>query len=122
MPTVEASAAPTFELDNAVITGLASPSRGARDTAVWRVRFEADKPSPPHALTREEVFVVLEGELTACYADREETAVAGGALIVRSGEEFSLVSKGGTSQAVCALPVGGMARIGSDSFTPPWAE
>jgi mannose-6-phosphate isomerase-like protein (cupin superfamily) len=122
MPTVVAADAPTFELDNAVITGLASPSRGALDTAVWRVRFEADMPSPAHALTREEVFVVLDGALTARFADRTETARAGDALIVPRGEEFSLVAEGGTAQAICALPVGGMARIGDDAFTPPWAE
>jgi quercetin dioxygenase-like cupin family protein len=122
MPTVVAAEAPTFELDNAVITGLASPSRGARDTAVWRVRFEADKPSPAHALTHEEVFVVLEGALTARYADRAETAVAGDALIVRAGEQFALVSEGGPAHAICALPVGGKARIGDEAFTPPWAE
>ena len=122
MPTVVAAEAPVFELDNAVITGLASPSRGARDTAVWRVRFAPDAPSPAHTLTREEIFVVLEGALTARYAGREETAVAGDALIVPSGEEFSLVATGGPSQAICALPVGGMARIGEEAFTPPWAE
>jgi mannose-6-phosphate isomerase-like protein (cupin superfamily) len=122
MPTVAAAEAPTFELDNAVITGLASPSRGASDTAVWRVRFHADVPSPPHSLTREEVFVVLEGELTARFAGREETAAAGDVLIVPRGERFSLVSRGAPAQAICALPVGGQAQIGDAAVTPPWAE
>jgi quercetin dioxygenase-like cupin family protein len=122
MPIVAPADAPTFDIGNAVITGLASPSRGARDTAVWRVRFEPDQPSPPHTLTREEVFVVLEGSLTARYADREETASAGGALIVRSGEEFSIVAHGGAAHAICALPVGGMARLGRETITPPWAQ
>ena len=122
MPTVAAAEAPTFELDNAVITGLASPSRGARDTAVWRIRFEADKPSPAHAVTREEVFVVLEGALTARYAEREETAVAGDALIVRSGEQFSLVSVGGPSQAVCVLPDRDNLRTGMEKVRERVAE
>ena len=26
------------------------------------------------------------------------------------------------AQAICALPVGGMVRIGEEAFTPPWAE
>jgi quercetin dioxygenase-like cupin family protein len=122
MPAVLAADAPTFQAPGAVITGLASPSRGARDSAVWRVRFEPDVPSPTHALTREEVFVVLEGVLTARFADRAETATAGGALIVPAGEPFSLVATETHAEAVCVLPVGGMAEMNGESFTPPWAE
>ena len=50
-------------MGNAVITGLASPSRGSRDSAVWRVRLLTDQASPPHSLSREEIFVVLEGAI-----------------------------------------------------------
>jgi uncharacterized cupin superfamily protein len=35
-------------------------------------------PRRPHALSREEIFIVLEGALTARFGDREETAAAGG--------------------------------------------
>lgn len=122
MPTVLAADAPTFQTGGALITGLAAPSRGARESAVWRVRLEPDVPSPPHALTREEVFVVLEGAVTARFADRAETATAGGALIVPAGERFSLVAGETHAEAVCVLPVGGMAEVDGESFTPPWAE
>jgi quercetin dioxygenase-like cupin family protein len=122
MPVITAADAPTFEVDGASITGLAAPSRGARDCAAWRIRLHADRPSPAHALSHEEVFVVLDGAVTARFADREETATAGGALIVPAGEEFSLVAAGAPAEAVCVLPVGGRARLGGDSFIPPWAE
>jgi mannose-6-phosphate isomerase-like protein (cupin superfamily) len=122
MPVIAPHDAPTFDTGDAVITGLAAPSRGARDIAAWRLRLRAGQPSPVHALDREEVFVVLEGALTARFADRDETAGAGGALIVPAGEEFSLVAEGGVVEAVCMLPVGGRAQMGGESFTPPWAE
>jgi quercetin dioxygenase-like cupin family protein len=118
---VEAGNAPVFEAGGATITGLASPSRGARDTAAWRVRFHADQPSPPHVLNREEVFVVLDGALTARFADREETAAAGGALIVPAGQEFFLVARSAPAEAVCVLPVGGTAILDGAEITPPWA-
>ena len=65
MPVITAEDAPTFDAGGATITGLASPSRGATDTAAWRVRFAPGQASPTHSLDREEVFVVLEGALTA---------------------------------------------------------
>jgi quercetin dioxygenase-like cupin family protein len=110
MAVITTSEAPTFDAGGATITGLASPRRGSADTAAWRVRFDPDHPSPPHALSREEIFIVLEGALTARFRDRDETATAGGALIVAPGEEFTLVA------------VGGQAISEGAAFTPPWAE
>jgi quercetin dioxygenase-like cupin family protein len=121
VPVVTASDAPVFDAGGATITGLASPARGARDSAAWRVRFHADRPSPPHELTREEVFVVLTGALTAEYGGREETAAAGGALIVPAGQRFSLVARDAPAEAVCVLPVGGTALLDGAEITPPWA-
>ena len=121
MPVITAADAPVFDTGGATITGLASPARGARDCAAWRVRLAADHPSPPHELTREEVFVVLTGAVTAEYGDREETATAGGALIVPAGEPFTLVARDAPAEAVCVLPVGGTALLDGAEITPPWA-
>src|SRR6516165_6824148 len=90
MAVVTPSEAPTFDTGEATITGLASPSRGSTDTAAWRIRFAPDHPSPAHSISREEIFVVVAGALTAQFHDRDETAEAGGALIVPAGEAFTL--------------------------------
>lgn len=121
MPVITADDAPVFDTGGNVITGLAAPSRGARDVAAWRVRLAPDNPSPVHALTREETFVVLSGALTARFDGHDETATAGGALIVPSGVRFSLVAVDGPAEAVCVLPVGGQAITDEGTFTPPWA-
>ena len=121
MPVISPASAPVFDTGAAHITGLAAPSRGSTDIAAWRLRLRADKPSPLHSLTHEEVFVVLEGAVTAQFSDREETATAGGALIVPANEAFSLVALGAPAEAVCVLPVGGAATVGDETFTPPWA-
>jgi quercetin dioxygenase-like cupin family protein len=123
MPVITPQDAPTFETPGATITGLASPSRGATDIATWRITLDAGHESPKHSLVdREEVFVVLSGAVTARYQDRDETANAGGALIVAPGEEFSLVALDGPAEAVCMLPVGGTALLGGQRIVPPWAE
>jgi hypothetical protein len=84
------------------------------------VRFVPGQASPPHSLDREEVLVVLDGALTARYADGGETVAAGGALIVSAGREFSLVADAG-AEAVCVFPVGGTAQLGEERIVPPWA-
>jgi len=123
MPTVSAQSAPVFEAGGGTtITGLASPSRGAQDVAVWRVRFAPDNPSPTHSLTREETFLVLSGALAARFDDHVETAGPGDVLIVPAGPDFSLVAVDGPAEAICAMPVGGQAVTTEGTFTPPWAE
>jgi quercetin dioxygenase-like cupin family protein len=122
MTVITANDAPKFDAGGATITGLASPSRGSADAAAWRVRFDPDQPSPPHALSREEIFIVLEGALTARFGDREETAAAGGALIVAPGEQFTLVAVQAPAEAVCIMSIGGQAISEGVTFTPPWAE
>jgi quercetin dioxygenase-like cupin family protein len=122
MPVIAAAEAPTFATSGATITGLASPTRGSADTSAWRVRFDADQPSPRHVLSREEIFIVLDGALTASFGDREETASTGGALIVPPGHEFTLIARDAPADAVCIMTVGGEAIVDGSSFTPPWAE
>lgn len=122
MTVIAQEDARVFDTGGAQITGLASPSRGSSTLAAWRVRLKADHPSPEHSLSGEEVFIVLEGSVTARFGDREETASAGGALIVAPGEPFSLVARDAPAEAICMLGVGTQATVDGRSFTPPWAE
>jgi mannose-6-phosphate isomerase-like protein (cupin superfamily) len=122
MPVVNAHEAPVFDLGGTEITGLAAPSRGANDVAAWWVRFDAGGTSPVHSLTREETFIVVSGSVTVRFADHDETATAGGALIVPVETPFSLASPDGAAEAICVMPVGGQAVTEDGAFTPPWAE
>jgi quercetin dioxygenase-like cupin family protein len=122
MPVVPEREAPLFDAGATTIRGLTSPSRGAHDVATWRVNFAAGHPSPRHSLTREETFLVLSGALTARFADHDETAGPGDALIVPAGRPFTLVAADGPAVAICVMPVGGQAVTDEGTFTPPWAE
>src|ERR1700745_3561661 len=61
MPVLTAPATQTHDLGGARFTSLATPSRGATDTSVWKVEILPGTPATPHSLTREEVLGVLEG-------------------------------------------------------------
>jgi len=94
MPVLTAPAAPTHDLGGARFTSLATPSRGATDTAVWKVEILPGTPATPHALTREEVFVVLEGKASVRIAGNAGQAEAGDAIVVPPGTEFELANAG----------------------------
>ena len=81
-------------------------------------------PATPHSLTREEVFVVMEGTASVRIAGRAYEARAGDAIVVPAGLDFELANAGaGPLRLVCCLPVGGQGRLADGStFVPPWAE
>jgi quercetin dioxygenase-like cupin family protein len=124
MPVLSAPPAPTHELPGARFTSLATPSRGSTDTSVWRVEIDPGTPATPHQVTREEVFVVLEGIARVRLGGTDDVAGPGGSIIVPPGVPFELVAAGDAPlRALCVLPVGGQAQLpGGEPFTPPWAQ
>lgn len=113
----------THELGGARFTSLATPSRGSSDTSVWRVEIAAGTPPTPHSLTREEVFVVLDGRAEVRLGDTVSSAGPGDAIVVPPGVPFALSPEGDHDlHALCCLPVGGQGQLpDGDPFTPPWA-
>ena len=124
MPLITAADARSFALPGLTVLGLASPSRGASETAVWRLTLAPGAPGAAHSVDREEVFVALAGAARATVDGAETRLEAGEALVVPPGVEFSLANPYGEAfEAVVAFPVGGRATMpGGEPFTPPWAE
>jgi mannose-6-phosphate isomerase-like protein (cupin superfamily) len=123
MPIIEAPTTPTHDLGPTRFTSLATPSRGSKQTAVWWVEIAPGAPATPHALTHEEVFVVLEGEATVRIGDIDGSATAGSTIVVPADTPFQVTSAGDTPlRMLCCFPVGGKAMVGDDTFTPPWAQ
>ncbi len=123
MPFIAHKHAPTFELPGASFTGLAAPSRGATENAVWIVTLQPQAPGVLHQVTREEVFVCIEGKGKALMGGETHEMTPGSALVVPAGTEFAISNPGSSLfRAVAVLPVGGQAWVaGSEPFTPPWA-
>jgi quercetin dioxygenase-like cupin family protein len=124
MPVIPAPAAPTHDLPGARFTTLASPSRGAAETSVWRLELLPGADAPVHSVTREEIFVALDGAATATLDGVEHAVCAGDALVLPPGTGFSIAAAGDAPfRAIVCLPVGGQAAFaGGAPFTPPWAE
>jgi len=122
MPVLSRPSAPTHEFGATRFTALASPSRGSSELAVWQVEIAPGTPPTPHALTREEVFVVLEGTAELRIGGTVTTARAGDAIAVPPGQMFELANAGDRPLiAVCCMSSGGRAYLaGQEPFAPPW--
>jgi mannose-6-phosphate isomerase-like protein (cupin superfamily) len=123
MPIIQAPDDATHDLGGARFTSLATPSSGSAETSVWQVELDAGAPAAPHSLTREEVFVVLDGAAQVVIDGVHGIAEQGDAVVVPAEVLFELAAFGSAPvRLLCCLPVGGQARIGDETFTPPWAE
>jgi mannose-6-phosphate isomerase-like protein (cupin superfamily) len=123
MAIIPAPTRPTHELEGTRFTSLATPTRGSAETSVWMVEIDPGTPATPHSLTREEVFVVLDGTAGVIIGDSRGEAVAGDTFVVPPDTRFEVANAGSVPlRMLCCLPVGGQARTADATFTPPWAE
>jgi|SRR4051794_29705215 mannose-6-phosphate isomerase-like protein (cupin superfamily) len=124
MPVIAAPPTPTHDIGTARFTSLATPSLGSTETSVWTVEIPPHSPATPHALTREEVFVVLSGTASVRIDGVAGTAREGDAIVVPPMTPFELANAGDDRlRLLCCMPVGGQGIIGDgDPFTPPWTQ
>ena len=124
MPVIAASPTPTHDIGTARFTSLATPSLGTTETSVWSVEIAPNTPATPHALTREEIFVVMAGVAAVTIDGVRSTARVGDAIVVPALTRFELTNASdGELRLLCCMPVGGQGIIGDDDpFTPPWAQ
>jgi quercetin dioxygenase-like cupin family protein len=124
MPILSATQSPTFDLPGLHVTGHAAPSRGARETSVWRIRLAPGAPGAEHTVDREEIFVALSGRAAVTLAGERHDLGPGDALVVPAGVPFSLANADDAPfEAIAVLPVGGRATLpGGEPFVPPWSR
>src|SRR3954465_9633451 len=124
MPHVRSSDAPSFQIPDLSVTGLASPSRGSTVNSVWRVRVPAGAPGVVHAMSREEIFVALSGRAVATLGAEVHKLEPGDALIVPQNQMFSLANEGAEEfVAVAVAPATVVACMpDGDCFQPPWVK
>ena len=124
MPVLIAPATATHELPGSRFTALVGPTRGARDTSVWRVELAPGTQPTLHEVTREEVFVILGGRARVTIDGVHSEAGPGDAVLVPALTPFAIACAGEAPlSALCCLPIGGQARLpGGEAFTPPWAQ
>ena len=123
MPHIDNRDARSFDIPGVRFTGVASPSRGAGETAIWRARLTPHTESVLHHMTREEIIVAVSGTGRVRIGADEHRLQPGDAFAVPAFTDFRLDCVGDAPfEAMVVLPVGGRAVIaGEPSFQPPWS-
>jgi quercetin dioxygenase-like cupin family protein len=123
MPVIPAPPEPTHDLGGTRFTTLAAPSRGSSETSMWRVSIDPGVEPTPHAVTREEIFLVLAGVADVEIDGERWSAKPGDVIAIPAGVRFALSNAlDHPLELLCCLPVGGQAVTGAGTFTPPWAQ
>ncbi|SEG52759.1 Cupin domain-containing protein [Actinacidiphila yanglinensis] len=104
--------------------GLAGPSQGSSEVSTWRVELGANAGTPVHIIDREQVWMLVSGEMAVELEGETGSVRAGQAIVVPAGAVRRLASVGGPAQALVAMPVGGKAMLpgGEERIPIPWAE
>jgi quercetin dioxygenase-like cupin family protein len=121
---IRADDAPRFGQDGTDITGYASPSRGSKHVAAWRIRLEPGAASPVHELTHGEAFIVLAGKGTFEVGGTVHEVGPGDSISVPPDTAFRLANDAGEPfETFACMVAGGQARLPDGKvITPPWAE
>ena len=122
MSIVRAADAPRFELNGARFTVFAGPSNGSRQVCSWRLSVPAGLESMPHTIDRDEVFMVLSGQVRL--SPDGELLGPGDSAVVPAGAPIAVGNPGTEpAEVYVALPAGFTAyqADGTPVATPPWA-
>lgn len=116
--------APTFERDGFTFRPLAVPSRGSVELAVWALELAPGAHSETHSMDREEVFVVIEGKVSATVAGEDVLAEAGDAITVPAHATLQLRNgcPHNPAQLTAVTSAGMKATTDGATFAPPWTQ
>ncbi|MBI3781975.1 MAG: cupin domain-containing protein [Deltaproteobacteria bacterium] len=102
--------------------GLATPSRGAQSTEMWRGRMDPGAATPPHVHEHEEIVYILAGEGRATVGDQEVRYRSGDTMILPGGKVHQIFAETNTD-IVSAMPIGGTVRLPNGELLDlPWRK
>ena len=123
MPVVRSADAVPFETHGSRFLSYVSPSRGSSQLCAWQLTVPADLRGVAHRPSREEVLLVLDGELQVTLDGTNSALHPGDALLVPAGSELQVdAGPQGASAWVTTTP--GLEAVTTDGtrISPPWAS
>ncbi|MEW2623059.1 cupin domain-containing protein [Streptomyces sp. NPDC048106] len=124
MPVVRSSDAVTHEIHGARFVSYATPLTGSKELCAWRGEIPPGTRAPAHAVSHEEIFHLLVGELLVTLDGRTERVRAGDTVIVGAGATLGVENPTGhTAISWVTTSVGLTAELADGGrITPPWAN
>lgn len=123
MPHISNSDAPRFEIPGASFIGIATPSRGSAENAIWRTTVAPNTVGLDHHMTREEIIVAVRGRGVVHIGAEQYPLSPGDAFAIPAFTDFRLACAGDEPfAALTVLPAGSRAVVaGKPSFQPRWS-
>ncbi|MGI3784248.1 MAG: hypothetical protein ACRYG2_26105 [Janthinobacterium lividum] len=123
MVVVRPTDAVPFETHGSQFLSYVSPSRGSRELCAWRLTVPAGLRGVAHRPDREEVLLVLEGELRVTLDGAASAPHRHDVVLVPAGSELRVdAGPEGATAWVSTTP--GLEAVTADGtrIVPPWAR
>jgi quercetin dioxygenase-like cupin family protein len=123
VPVIRPADATVHQVHGSTFSSFVAPSRGSAQVCAWQLTVPAGLRGVAHRSTREEVLLLLEGELTVTLDGIAAVLAAGDVVLVPAGSELRL--DGGTAGATAwVTTTPGLEAVMADGsrIVPPWAN
>jgi quercetin dioxygenase-like cupin family protein len=123
MPVFRPEDATLFETHGSFFSSYAAPSRGSSQLCAWRLNVPAGLQGVPHRPTREEVLLILDGDLHVTL-DGETFDATPGVVVVVPAESELQVDGGHSDASAWVTTTPGLEAVTADGtrIIPPWAR
>jgi quercetin dioxygenase-like cupin family protein len=123
MPTINPTDANTYETHGSRFVSFVSPSMGSQQLCAWQLIVPPNLVGVAHRPTREEVLLVLNGELTISLDGVQTVLQPGAVALVPANSEFR-VDAGPDGAAAWVTTTPGLEAVSHDGtrIIPPWAQ
>ena len=123
MPVIGSTEATTFETHGSRFSSYVAPSRGSRELCAWHLEVPADLEGVAHRPNREEVLLVLTGELRITLDGVQAELHQGDVALVPANSELR-VDAGPLGATAWVTTSPGLEAVMDDGsrITPPWAQ
>jgi quercetin dioxygenase-like cupin family protein len=111
------------QVHGSTFSSFVAPSRGSTQLCAWQLSVPAGLIGAPHRPTREEVLLLLDGELTITLDGIATDLAAGDVVLIPAGSQLRV--DGGTADATAwVTTTPGLEAVMADGsrITPPWAN
>ena len=124
MPIIRERDAVQHRLHGSTFHSFAAPARGSRELCAWRLEVAGGTEGIAHRVSREEVFVLLTGELVVTLDGVTATIAPGEVVLVPAGAQFKVDNASGAiATAWVTTSVGLEATMPDGSLiSPPWVR
>jgi quercetin dioxygenase-like cupin family protein len=104
--------------------GIATPSRGASEVSVVRQRQQPGGHNPLHSHHREEVMVMLQGEIAVTIGEQETTLAAGDSVIIPAHSPHRIANSGQQAAEWLLIAPAGVRFFHADGAeaSPAWSR